>query len=606
MTELALTIMVLIAGLSLIVVLYIKRRNERGDIQMQDKHTMERLLDSVKSDLAILLKESKATGKSDVEFAEAARRKKRIDSAMKRCVYGFDQDKIIVQDLIGQSIRKHLPDIESVQEVVPFNKGNLDPMVEWEIILYRLKKQHGKDSVPYLIEKYGWAEPKYDADGRPYYAVTVEELDKAFTKESYTDLTYDEMIDVLSVLVYERYKGFGCIDTLREMNVDGINCGTSGSIMSDYLDVSSKAPKAPRSVWIFYQTHYIHLQFLTFGTEMELRRVVLLLTMYNNPGQLTEKRGYMITTMYDKTRILAVRPEASEYWAIFLRKFNVKVVRLNNLYIKGEDEVNAQLPVNLIKWFMRGLVTCAFTGRQGSGKTTAMIAAVDEFPPELTIRVLETTPEMYLRERYPTRNILSVAETQYVSAEQLQDALKKSDASISIVGEVASNELAVRMLQMAQVASLATIFSHHANRAADLVMALTNSIVNCSAGGASAATVQEQVLDAIHIDIHLDYDESGFRYFDRITEIIRVDKLIPEYDPNDPGSLGKILREYCNIVAVGQTFITRDLVRWDKQRHKYVACSFISDDLITYMGKTLRTDDIPKFKEFCLSNWKEV
>lgn len=605
MTELVLTIVVLLAGLSLIVFLYIRRRNERGDIQMQDKHTMERLLDNVKSDLAILLKESKATGKSDVEFAEAARRKKRIDSAMRRCVYGFDQDKIIVQDLIGQSIRKHLPDIESVQAVVPFNKGNLDPMVEWEVLLYRLKKTHGKDSVPYLIEKYGWANPKYDEDGRPYYAVTVDELDKAFTKESYADLSYDEMIDVLSVLVYERYKGFGCIDTLREMNVDGINCGTSGSIMSDYIDVSSKAPKAPRSVWVFYETHYIHFQFLTFGTEMELRRVVLLLTMYNNPGQLTEKRGYMITTMYDKTRILAVRPEASEYWAIFLRKFNVKVVRLNNLYIKGDDEVNAQLPVNLIKWFMRGLVTCAFTGRQGSGKTTAMIAAVDEFPPELTIRVLETTPEMYLRERYPTRNILSVAETQYVSAEQLQDALKKSDASISIVGEVASNELAVRMLQMAQVASLATIFSHHANRASDLVMALTNSIVNCSAGGASAATVQEQVLDAIHIDVHLDYDESGFRYFDRITEIIRVDKLIPEYDPNDPGSLAKILREYCNIVAVGQTFITRDLVRWDKQKRKYVAGSFISDELITYMGKTLRTDDIPKFKEFCFKNWKE-
>ena len=57
-------------------------------------------------------------------------------------------------------------------------------------------------------------------------------------------------------------------------------------------------------------------------------------------------------------------------------------------------------------------------------------------------------PEMYLREIYPQRNILSVQETPTVTAAELQDALKKSDAALSIVGEVATDIIAARMIQM--------------------------------------------------------------------------------------------------------------------------------------------------------------
>ena len=42
--------------------------------------------------------------------------------------------------------------------------------------------------------------------------------------------------------------------------------------------------------------------------------------------------------------------------------------------------------------------------------------------------------------------------------------------------------IAARMIQMGQVASIFTIFSHHANRTVDLVHALTNSVVSASGG----------------------------------------------------------------------------------------------------------------------------
>ena len=110
------------------------------------------------------------------------------------------------------------------------------------------------------------------------------------------------MLDILSVMLYQKYKGFGVIDTLREMNINGFNCGTSGSILSALLNKDKKIMKAPRSVWLYFNGKYIHLRFLTFHSEEELRRVVQLLCRYNNPGPLTEKRGFLVNTMYDKSR----------------------------------------------------------------------------------------------------------------------------------------------------------------------------------------------------------------------------------------------------------------------------------------------------------------
>lgn len=606
--ETLLTILTLALGTVAVLLLYRKRRNERPDAMAVEKLTMDKLLNEVKIELAELIKEDNFFGKSDEEWEAAYKRKKRLKTAMRNCIYGIDADKIIVKDLIRDVCRNRLPNEEAVAELIEFNGSYVEPMVKWEILMYFLKKEYKKDALSYLIQKYNWDRVRYDIEEHktPHHLVTIEDLDTAYAAEITRPLTYFEQLDILSTLVYIRYKGFGCIDTLREQNVDGINMGTSGSIISSFLDVDADLPKAPNSIWIYYEGKYIHLDFLTTYTEEEMRRIILLICMYNNPGSLTEKRGYMVNTMYDKTRVLAIRPGAGEYWAVFLRKFNIKNVTLEKLYIKPDDPERAYLPVNLIKWFMVGRVTCAFTGRQGTGKTTAMIAAISYIDARLTLRILEMAPEMYLRERYPDRNIYSVAETQYVTAAELQDALKKSDAAVSIVGEVATDAIAARMIQMGQVASLFTIFSHHANRAKDLINALTNSIVASGGGGATAATVQPQVIDVIKVDIHMDYDVTGYRYFERITEIIPVDRAIPAYNADDPqNSINGILREFFEISAVGELFTTRDIIRFDRETKTYVPVQWCSERLTEYMLKNIPEEQKSEFQEFVLSNWKE-
>lgn len=606
--ELILTAITLIAGAVGVGFLYHRRKNERKDAAVVERLTIDRLLNIVKTQLAELVKDDALMGRNDEEWEAAYKRKKRLRLAMKNCVYGIEADKIIVKDLIRDVIAPVLPDSAAIAELIDFNGPYIDPMYKWEVLMYFLKKKYKKDAMSYLIKTYGWDRVRYDIeDGTvPHHLVTVQDLEEAYSMEIKRPLTYYEQLDVLSTILFCRYKGFGCIDTLREQNVDGINMGTSGSIISAYLDVDSDLPRAARSIWIYYEGKYIHLDYLTTYTEEEMRRIILLICMYNNPGSLTEKRGYMVNTMYDKTRVLAIRPGAGEYWAVFLRKFNIKNVTLEKLYVKEGDPENATLPVNLIKWFMIGRVTCAFTGRQGTGKTTAMIASIAAIDARLTIRILEMAPEMYLRERYPDRNIYSVSETQYVSAAELQDALKKSDAAVSIVGEVATDAIAARMIQMGQVASLFTIFSHHANRAKDLVNAITNSIVASNGGGATAATIQPQVIDVIKIDVHMDFDVTGYRYFERITEIIPVDHVIPKYNKDDPeNSINAIRRAYYEITAVGELFTTRDIVVFDRATRTYKGKYMLSKNLTTYMLKNIPEEQRHDFAEFMRANWKK-
>lgn len=605
--EIVLTIVVLLLGAGGIFYLYHRRKNERKDAAIVERLTMDKLLNIVKTQLAELVKDDTFFGKDDEEWEAAYRRKKRLRLAMKNCVYGIDADKIVVKDLIRDILSNTLPTPTDIAELIDFNGTYVDPMVQWEILMYFLKKKYKKDAMKYLINTYHWDRVRYDIeDGTvPHHLVTVEDLNYAYKMEIRRQLTYYEQLDVLSTIIFSQYKGFGCIDTLREQSVDGINIGTSGSIISAYLDVDSELPRAARSIWIYWDGKYIHLDFLTAYTEEEMRRIILLICMYNNPGSLTEKRGYMVNTMYDKTRVLAIRPGAGEYWAVFLRKFNIKNVTLDKLYVKPGDPEKAFLPVDLIKWFMVGRVTCAFTGRQGTGKTTAMIASIAAIDARLTIRILEMAPEMYLRERYPDRNIYSVSETQYVTAAELQDALKKSDAAVSIVGEVATDAIAARMIQMGQVASLFTIFSHHANRAKDLVNAITNSIVASNGGGATAATIQPQVIDVIKIDVHMDFDVTGYRYFERITEIIPVDHVIPQYNPNDPvNSMAEITRAYYDITAVGELFVTQDIIRFDRATRQYVPVRWCSKRLTEYMLKNIPTEQLSEFKKFVKENWK--
>ncbi|WP_027088409.1 hypothetical protein [Cohnella panacarvi] len=591
---------------ALVIALYWKAKREKPDVELSDKLTLDRLLEIVKYSLADLVKDENLAGITDEEFESMYKRKARIQDAMQNCVYGIDSAKLIVQDLIRSIIAEQLKTEEEVLQVFDFG-GYVEPRVKFEILMYFYKKTHGKDALAELVKEYRLDRERYEIEDKsqPSYLVSEEDIDTIYADKAF-ELSYHVMLDLLAIMIYQRYKGFGIIDTLREMNINGFNCGTSGSILSALLNKEKKIMKAPRSVWLYFNGKYIHLRFLSFQTEEELRRVVQLLCRYNNPGPLTEKRGYLVNTMYDKSRVLALRPPAAEYWAVFVRKFTLSDSSLPALIAKPYVK-NAHLAIELIKFLMMGQVTCGFTGRQGAGKTVMMTAAVKYIDPRYTLRVLEMAPEMYLRELYPERNILSVQETEFISATELQDALKKSDAAVSIVGEVATDAIAARMIQMGQVASIFTIFSHHANLADQLVYAIRNSLVNAGGFTGNMTTAEQQVIDVIRVDIHLNYTTDGRRYIERVSEIVKLDEYVP-YPTYDPGnavhSMNRITQEYYERKTDRKTFATRDILRYNLETDTYEAEDWFTTELTQKMLSTMPPDRIKDFKSFILDNWR--
>ena len=631
--EVIICLSILAIFVTVLVVKYLKDQATRMDIQLEDTLTHDAVVDKITKRLADLMKEDTFSGKDDVEFQAIYKRRMRLEEAMTNCVYGIDKDKIIVKELITSILQEIFPTQEDLYKLYPLNSFAIEPLWQFEILMERLMPKYGKGSLAYIIKKYHWDDVRYNIeDGTvPSYNVSVEDLQETYDNEIVEPLSYREALAVVTTLIYQEYKGMGVVDTLRTMNIDGFNIGTSGSIMSNNLDSNSLDWRAPRSVWVYFQGKYIHFQFLNFGTEEEVRRVVQLIARYNNPGPLTEKRGYLVNTMYDKSRVLALRPNASEYWAVFVRKFVLSSHTLEALIDPIEKDAatgkpllgpdgrtvhkytNATLPQEMIKLLMRGQVTTGFTGRQGSGKTTMMVAAISQVDARFNIRVLEMAPEMYLREIYTQRNILSVAETPTVNAAMLQDALKKSDAALSIVGEVATDVIAARMIQMGQVASIFTIFSHHANRTVDLVHALTNSIVAASGGSATPATVEPQVIDVIKVDCHLDYDVRGNRYIERITEIIRLDS-VPYPERKDGEDLNeykiRLDKEYYTRRTDRQSFTTRDVLvfnphtfTYDVARDKSGVPVFFSPELTRHIFSRLPVDEVQKWKDWVNKYW---
>ena len=606
------TVLSVISVLAIILILFAKYKKSKGVgeiVEEKDYGSIDKLVEAVKQEMVEIIKDDYTLGLSEAEFNAMYKRKARVQEALRNCVYGIDSAKIIVIELIRTFIAENVP-IETVEELLGLTDGQ-DPSdhVKFEIIMYRYKKKYGKAALSKWIDKNHFADEKIsDASDSTSntdlaYYVDVEELYASYDEED-IHLSHDEKIDVLAILVYQLYKGFGIVDTLREMDVNGFNMGTSGSILSNLNKQKTGIMKANNSVWLYYQGKYIHLRFMNFGTEDELKRIIQLLVRWNNPGPLTAKRGYMVNTMFDKSRILALRPPASEYWAIFVRKFSLSDVSPQALIVKPYTK-RGDLPLQLIEFLMRGQTTCAVTGRQGSGKTTLMSSIIRFIDPRYTIRVLEMAPELYLRELYPTRNILSVQETNTVTAAELQDALKKSDAAVSIVGEVATDIIAARMIQMGQVASIFTIFSHHANTPKDLVFALRNSLVNAG-GFSNMGTAERQVIDVVKCDIHLDYTPDGKRYIERISEIVPLAEGIPypEIDSmNLEYSKAMLDREYYNRQTDRVSFYSHDILRYNIDTHTYYVADRFSEALEHKMRYVMHPDVRRAYDKFIMTNW---
>jgi pilus assembly protein CpaF len=225
-----------------------------------------------------------------------------------------------------------------------------------------------------------------------------------------------------------------------------------------------------------------------------------------------------------------------------------------------------------------------------------------------TIRVQEMAFELHLRKIYRDRNILSFRETETISGQAGLDVQKKTDGTVNILGEVATDPVAAWMIQMAQVASLFTIFTHHAKTFKDLVFSLRNSLLKTGMFS-NEKIAEQQVVSVLNFDIHLKREQDGTRYIERITECIPLD-LEEEYptdfrnvqDPQERMlAFMETTTEYFRRTTDRKVFAERNIIEF--RDGKYVAVHPISErnkqEMLTHMSAA----DQAEFKQFLEEYW---
>ena len=237
-----------------------------------------------------------------------------------------------------------------------------------------------------------------------------------------------------------------------------------------------------------------------------------------------------------------------------------------------------------------------------------LMAMIENIYETMNLRITETAFELHLRKIYPTRNILSMRETETVSGQDCLDVQKKTDGSVNIIGEVATDPVASWMIQSAQVASKFTLFTHHAKTFPDLVTALRNSMLRAGVFK-DEKTAEEQVVQVLNFDIHLVKDFRGRRYIERVTECIPVEeKNEYTYDHRKEKTLEGKLDKFIDNATVFFTKTTnRELFRYvnimEYHDGTYVLTNPISERNIREMRNNMDDSDVELFDAFLERVW---
>lgn len=556
---------------------------------------------------------------SEEEFKRRTRRRQELKDALKNCNTMDISSKIYVRSYINDLLTMEYGFTdESINWTIPFdNPRQMTAEEKYETLLYIFEKEHQWDALGWMIDTHKLDEPKKDGS----YFIEAEDIDKLYKMHVKSGkLKFEDKLNIISQIIYSKYKGFGIVDETRDMSIDGVLGGVSGlpkRRTSEHLTDESFLEEGRKrkftgmeSAWIIYKGKPIHLRFLSFKHESELRRVVTNLYKYGYPGQLSESNPAIINEGFDGSRVTVVRPKLSETWAFFVRKkYDLKVLTLEELI----SQPNKKLAIKLLEFLMKGNRTTAITGSQGSGKTTLLMAMVGHIHAALKLRVQETAFELNLRSLFTERNIVSFQETDTMSGQDGLDLQKKTDGDVTILGEVATDPVAAWAVQSAQVASLFTIFTHHAKTFPLLIESLRNSLMKVGMFNIEKIA-EKQVVQVLEFDVHLTKLYDGTRYIERVTECIPLEYEDTSEMRNKIKNASTRKEKWEALIDVATTFfsqqtqqrqyIERNIIEF--KDGEYVACHPISEERQKEIQAALSPVEQAAFKEFIQTYWGNV
>lgn len=592
-------------------ILWKRRANETSELSIAGSNSFERLVKIVLKDCTEVIKIDRGLVYKDVEFEASRKNKERVAEALKQCVYGEENAKATVMSTMRNIIAKHLPDIDHCNAVIDFsNLSLLTPEQKFEIIIYELRKTYKKDVIKYLNKIYHFSDTRVIKEGeRPRREVDYKLIDQIFDEQiPYKELDYEQALDILTIFVYQASKGFGKIETLRELNIDGLELGTIGAIRYRMLGTNPDYV-IERSCSIQIDAQWVHLSFIDFGSVDEIKRLVINISNVEGSEALTVKKPLKVVDSYNGSRITCIRPDVGATWGLFLRSFSAGITRVPQWLDKPEVH-NWELVDKLLYFLAQADQNVAFTGQQNTGKTTLMKGYIDYFK-YVNIRVLEMSFELNLNEIYPDRNVFCTKPTEFATSTNVQDTLKKTDGYVSMVGEIAEDIVAANAMKFGLVASASTIFSHHGNDYRGLIDGLTGSLLSCGMYK-DYNIAQQLVLDVVKHNVHLNFC-GKLRVVEYIEEIVKGEVVIPYPEIKVSKDVREAIdqctalnREYYQRTTDRVRYSRREIIRFNKETMSYEPNEWYTPERFTELLQKMPESLRPEFVKFFRDNWSQA
>lgn len=590
---------------------YLKRKKQTVFGKGYVINTFEELVTIVLRDFTEIIKPDRGLMKTSIEYEASLRNKSRIAQAARKCVYGEENARRTIIKVFHDIIASHLLTLESCYSIFNFEDlETLPPEIKFEILLYCLTPQYGKNAVKFLNDTYKWSSPRYIAQsGLERREVDYALVDTMFKEQMpYDSLSYEQCIDVISILVYQNSKGYGKIDTLMQQNIDGLELGTVGAIRYRLLNANPNYV-TERSCSIQLDAQWIHLSFINFGTVDEIKRLVLNVSNTEGSEALTIKRPTKVVDMYNGSRVTCIRPNVGATWGLFVRSFSAGVISVKKWLDKPEVK-NWEIVDKLLFYLCQCTENTAVTGQQNTGKTTLMKGLIGYYP-YFNIRVIEMSFELQLNEIYPDRNIFCTRNDEFTSATEVQDILKKTDGYLSMAGEIATNEVAANAMQFGLVASQATMFSHHGKDYMGLIEGLTNALLS-SGQFNDRDSAQGLVLDVVKHNVHCDFHKK-LRVVDYIEEIVKGETIVPYQDIKVSSDVVSAIdqstalnREFYQRTTDRVRYTSRKIIRFNHETNTYEPYEWYTPERFAIMLDKMPDEHKAGFIQFYKENWVPV
>ncbi len=442
-----------------------------------------------------------------------------ISTSIRTCCSGNYGAKETVKEIIKEYLLEELlVDEKSIFSLVAFDVPAR--MTAWEMMetmIYCMNKKEENKGFGLLCEMYQW--------GKSEYFIGEKMVQKAYQTMQWK-LTFMDQLTIVSQLIFAKTVGLGVIDTLNQQKgyIEEIQLGMNGRVEQRYdykeeLNSRNKSDFFSRDgVHILVKGNTIWLQYLSFGTEEELQRVLRNLIKDSSAGELTKNRPMIVADTIDGRRVSVSRPPMTDAWVGLIRKFDtLEAVSLEKLY---QNVPEATILVELLRQLIKSGRNIAITGEMASGKTTLFRACLAETRKDFNIRVIEVDSfELNVRGFLPRANSMTMRVTERTPAEEVLAFARKTTGQIFAVGEINSASVATMAMDLSKIASQ-LFFSAHYVTTEHMIADFVNAKL-CVGGYSEESLAEMDVVRCLGFDIHLKARQ-GKRYVQYINEIIPI------------------------------------------------------------------------------------